>query len=208
MKLTERKRAALIEAAKDELLQYGFRAANMTRVCEKAGTSKRTLYNHFESKELLFSAAISALIDGKMQPHSLRYCPEQCLAAQLRAYLQQKVVALYQLVGLSVVRMVVAELIREPQLAAKYFALVENTDGALQHWIEAAMADGRIRQGASELMVSVIINLFHGHFLWPQLMANVEPPTTATQEALINEMIRIFLCAYEQPQTRDDATAP
>ncbi|MGL4893490.1 MAG: TetR/AcrR family transcriptional regulator C-terminal domain-containing protein, partial [Shewanella sp.] len=84
----------------------------------------------------------------------------------------------------------------------------ENTDGALQHWIEAAMADGRIRQGASELMVSVIINLFHGHFLWPQLMANVEPPTTVTQEALINEMIRIFLCAYEQPRTRDDATAP
>ncbi|MGL5391548.1 MAG: TetR/AcrR family transcriptional regulator, partial [Shewanella sp.] len=197
-----------IEAAKDELLQYGFRGANMARVCEKAGTSKRTLYNHFESKELLFSAAISALIDGKAPTQSLCYCQEQCLAAQLRAYLQQKVIALYQLVGLSVVRMIVAEFIREPQLAAKYFTLVESSDSALQTWIEAAMADGRIRQGASGPMVSVIINLFHGQFLWPQLMANVEPPTPAIQEALINEIIRIFICAYNKPKESTDAAPP
>ncbi|RND27351.1 TetR/AcrR family transcriptional regulator, partial [Vibrio cholerae] len=53
MKLSEQKRLALIEAAKEEFTQFGFHAANMDRVCERAGTSKRTLYRHFTSKELL-----------------------------------------------------------------------------------------------------------------------------------------------------------
>ncbi|MDG4870194.1 helix-turn-helix domain containing protein, partial [Guyparkeria sp. 1SP6A2] len=63
MKVTEQKRLALIEAAKEEFTAYGFNAANMDRVCEKAATSKRTLYRHFESKELLFTAAINSMVE-------------------------------------------------------------------------------------------------------------------------------------------------
>lgn len=35
MKLSEQKRLALIEAAKEEFTQFGFHAANMDRVCER-----------------------------------------------------------------------------------------------------------------------------------------------------------------------------
>lgn len=70
MKVTEQKRLALIEAAKDEFIEFGFNAANMDRVCEKASTSKRTLYRHFESKELLFTAAINAMVEKQKEKKS------------------------------------------------------------------------------------------------------------------------------------------
>ncbi|MGR5470249.1 TetR/AcrR family transcriptional regulator, partial [Vibrio astriarenae] len=63
MKLSEKKRLALIEAAQQEFIEYGFTCANMDRVCGRAATSKRTLYRHFESKDVLFIESIRAVLE-------------------------------------------------------------------------------------------------------------------------------------------------
>ena len=50
---TERKRCAILEAAAEEFQANGFEGTSMDRVAERAGVSKRTIYNHFENKEAL-----------------------------------------------------------------------------------------------------------------------------------------------------------
>ena len=49
------KRAAVIEAATEEFLTYGYFGTSMDRIAEAANVSKRTVYDHFPSKEDLFS---------------------------------------------------------------------------------------------------------------------------------------------------------
>jgi AcrR family transcriptional regulator len=53
----------ILFAAKDVFLELGFERTSMDVIAERAKTSKRTLYAHFESKEKLYLAVV-ALIRG------------------------------------------------------------------------------------------------------------------------------------------------
>jgi AcrR family transcriptional regulator len=52
------KRAAIIAAAEDMFLRQGFGRVSMDQVHARIGGSKRTLYNHFPSKEALYKAIV------------------------------------------------------------------------------------------------------------------------------------------------------
>lgn len=52
----------ILAAARDELAEKGFQGVTMNRLAERAGVTKKTLYNIFQSKESLLLAAISEVI--------------------------------------------------------------------------------------------------------------------------------------------------
>ena len=54
------KRDAIISAATDLFLERGFDDVSMDTIASKADVSKRTIYSHFENKEILFEAIMSA----------------------------------------------------------------------------------------------------------------------------------------------------
>ncbi len=57
------KRAAILTAAKTLFFEEGYGRTTMDRVLSAVGGSKRTLYAHFENKEVLFKAIISQVSD-------------------------------------------------------------------------------------------------------------------------------------------------
>jgi AcrR family transcriptional regulator len=56
-------RRQILFAAKDVFLEAGFEGASMDVIAARAGTTKRTLYAHFENKECLFLAVVDVLRD-------------------------------------------------------------------------------------------------------------------------------------------------
>ena len=54
--------AAILAAARAELADRGFQGVTMNRLAERAGVTKKTLYNIYQSKEALLAAAISEVI--------------------------------------------------------------------------------------------------------------------------------------------------
>ncbi|QKW38177.1 TetR/AcrR family transcriptional regulator [Actinomadura sp. NAK00032] len=72
----ERKRAAIIDAARQVFLQHGFEAG-MDTIAARAGVSKVTIYNHFTGKEELFAAVIGDALKSALG-ESLAYA-EECL---------------------------------------------------------------------------------------------------------------------------------
>ncbi|EEY38314.1 TetR/AcrR family transcriptional regulator [Vibrio mimicus] len=199
MKLSEQKRLALIDAAIEEFTQFGFHAANMDRVCERAGTSKRTLYRHFVSKERLFVEVIDALV---AQPHDsgFVYQPQHPIGEQLHHYLSMKIEVLYQQIGLNVIRMIIGEFIRDPSLTQQYLSLMGAKDPALSAWLDAAIQDQKLIDKDATQMARTLMNLFHGQFLWPQLLAAVELPDAKQQQQIIDEVVRVFVMSYAAPQ--------
>jgi TetR/AcrR family transcriptional regulator of autoinduction and epiphytic fitness len=60
----QRKRVAILGAAREEFLLCGFEAAGVDSIAARAGVSKQTLYNHFGSKEALFSQVVDLVVEG------------------------------------------------------------------------------------------------------------------------------------------------
>src|SRR5262249_29879004 len=58
------KHERIIAAATEAFLDFGFNAANMDLVAQRANVSKMTVYTHFKSKEALFGAIIDGLAGG------------------------------------------------------------------------------------------------------------------------------------------------
>lgn len=58
--LMGRKRAAIVEAARQAFLESGYAQTSMDRIAAAAGVSIKTVYRHFENKDDLFSAVMQA----------------------------------------------------------------------------------------------------------------------------------------------------
>ncbi|WP_159650946.1 TetR/AcrR family transcriptional regulator [Vibrio atypicus] len=196
MKLSEKKRLALIEAAQSEFIEHGFAAANMDRVCELAGASKRTLYRHFSSKDVLFFEAVKSAHQGQSPCVQLDYDPNTDLELQLAAYLRAKLNFLYQDFGLPLARMVISEFIRTPELAESYLQQLQQKDEQLENWFMDAIADRKLKNQDPAKMSNMLMCLLNGNFMWPQLVANQEVPSNEQQEQIIGDMLQLFLNGY------------
>ena len=54
----------IIEAAREEFLEYGYNDASLRRIASKAGIQVGGLYKHFANKEELFASLVEPVIDG------------------------------------------------------------------------------------------------------------------------------------------------
>lgn len=196
MKLSEKKRLALLDSAQTEFIEHGYVAANMSRVCERAGASKRTLYRHFVSKEVLFFEAVKNALNARDEALSLRYEPNRAIEEQLSVYLHKKLDFLYYDFGVPLAKMVIGEFIRTPELTEKYLHQLQNHDQKLEQWFVDAIEDRKLKAQDPAMMSSMLMCLLNGNFMWPQLVANHEIPVSERRAEIIADILQLFLDGY------------
>ncbi len=76
MSVSDQKKKQIVEAAIAEFQEKGYAGASMDRISERAQVSKRTVYNHFESKDVLFRAINQCLADQINSALELPYDPD------------------------------------------------------------------------------------------------------------------------------------
>ena len=81
---SEQKRAAILAAALTEFEARSYRDTSMDRIAATAQVSKRTVYNHFASKQALFDAIAGNLIERVQHVSDRPYDPARSPAEQLR----------------------------------------------------------------------------------------------------------------------------
>ncbi|MDN4696419.1 TetR/AcrR family transcriptional regulator [Vibrio parahaemolyticus] len=187
---------ALIEAAQQEFIEHGFSGANMDRVCERAGTSKRTLYRHFESKDVLFIESIQAVMEIQRARLQFQYSPEKCIEAQLRTYLLAKIDSMYEDFGLPLAKMVISEFMRTPEFVENYLHQLQSQDEQLEKWFSEAIKDQKVKNLNPAMMSNMLICLLKGNFLWPQLIANHKVPNLEQRKKSIEDILTLFLDGY------------
>ncbi len=114
-------RAHILYAAKDVFLELGFERTSMEVVAERAETSKRTLYAHFQNKETLYFAVVElvrALFLHRLKtPEEYSEDAEEALTLFCGQFLE---VLLYS-ATIQMCRVSMAEAKRFPEGAARYF---------------------------------------------------------------------------------------
>lgn len=191
---TSRKRDSILDAALEAFQNEGFDNTSMDRIAELAGASKRTVYNHFASKDALFKAVISRFMGEISALKQIPYDAGQSLEEQLDQFAETKLRILDNPAWMGLFKVGLGVLIRDPELARESLAQAETGEDYLAHWLQAATADGRLHVEDPELASEVFWAMLSGAFIWPHLIQGAMD--TAHIHALKEELIQIFLARY------------
>jgi TetR/AcrR family transcriptional regulator, regulator of autoinduction and epiphytic fitness len=208
-RLTDRKRAAVLEAAIEEFLAAGFDATSMDRIAARAGVSKRTVYNHFPSKEALFAAILRRLWDASHAGTALAYAAGEPLRAQLLALLKKKLSLLNDESFLSLARVAIAAGMHAPERARDMVARIGEREEDLTVWIRAAAADGRLEVDDPLFASQQLQGLVKAFAFWPQVTMGQAPLDEPAQRRVAESAADMFLARYGSPRaTREPPTEP
>jgi TetR/AcrR family transcriptional regulator of autoinduction and epiphytic fitness len=197
LKLTDLKRKAIIRAAGSEFYKNGYEATSMDNIAKRARVSKRTVYNHFSSKEQLFDAIIDELLQMVFKNDLLAYDAERSLKEQLYATIRQEMDIILSEKFMKLARVVTSELIRTPSTAHTFWEDVHRKKVAAFFWLKDAIADGRLNIPSIEIATGQLVGLLKEFVFWPQLLGGQKVPSKAKLDEIVNSAIDIFLNYYE-----------
>ncbi len=196
--VSSRKRAAILDSARETFLRKGFTDANLDDIAALASVSKMTIYSHFGSKDELFRQVIEAIITQRSAagPPLDAAIPEDELAVSLRAIAADIVRTVRHTDVVGIRRVLIAEQPRHPALAAKW-----RRSTVVATTIELADYFRGLQE--RRLLVVGDPNTLAAHFLWmligdsldAGLLDPAEPPTRSPTD-VADEVVQTFLRAY------------
>ena len=187
------KREQILRVATDVFLETGYAAASMDRIAQAAGVSKVTIYNHYASKEALFTEIVMGLCDRMMAPLDEAAAAEpvevtlrriaKSLLDQLR---DERLTALF--------RLVIAETPKFPALGHAYFkAGPERAVATLAAWLEARSQEGLLTVEQPRCAAELFFGMVGGTFKGRRLLLPHEPIDDAAYARHVDHAVALFL---------------
>jgi AcrR family transcriptional regulator len=138
-------RSVIVEAASGQLYESGYASASMNAIAQAAGVSTKTLYRLFPTKADLFNCVVSTRIERFI----LAIDPATLATMDLQHGLEHLLTAYGMLTlsgeTVSMLRFVIAESDRFPELAASFYeGAVVRTNEAMESWLKHQCALGLI----------------------------------------------------------------
>jgi len=196
-RLTDRKRVAIVDAAIAEFREHGFDATSMDKIAATAAVSKRTVYNHFPSKDELFSEILQRMWESSVAQPAVPYVTGQPLRPQVLALVEQKMVLLCDAAFIDLARVVFGETIHSPERAQAMVARLNEKETGLNIWIRAAQQDGRIKAGETLEVAHLLMSPLKTFAFWPQITLGQPTLDADAQANVIESAIDLFLAGYE-----------
>ncbi|AKA23097.1 TetR/AcrR family transcriptional regulator [Pseudomonas chlororaphis] len=196
-RLTDRKREAILQAAITEFRASGFDITSMDKIAATAGVSKRTVYNHFPSKEELFTEILHKLWASIRARADILYQPGLTLREQLRALLLAKLQLLADHNFLDLARVAIAATLHSPERAQYMVARMGEREEGLMVWIRAAAADGRLKPLDPDFAAQQLHGMLKTFAFWPQVTLNRPPLEAPEQQRIVESAIDMFLACYQ-----------
>ena len=196
-RLTERKREAIVAAAISEFRENGFEVTSMDKIAATAGVSKRTVYNHFPSKEELFAEILHQLWASSAAQLDVNYTSDRPLRDQLRGLLEAKMKMMSDANFLDLARVAIAATIHSPERAQDMVNRLSAREEGFTLWVRAAQQDGRLSCSDPAFAAHQIQSLLKAFAFWPQITLGQPSLDAAAQARVIESAIDLFLAGYE-----------
>ncbi|MEM9552820.1 MAG: TetR/AcrR family transcriptional regulator [Acidobacteriota bacterium] len=193
------KRKAVIRAATEEFLQGGFSGTSMDRIADVAQVSKRTVYNHFPSKDDLFQAIIEELLQRTDEMPFHGYSKDEPLEDQLERI---GVTFAETITGedfMKLCRVVVSRFIQAPEWAGVTLTAYAKLRVNLRSWLKACEDDGRLQIPDFDRAETQFCGLIKEFVFWPELMAGQEPASSSERNTVVKSAVDVFLTYYGAP---------
>lgn len=189
-----KKRAAILEGAIEVFIEMGYELASMDRIADTAGVSKRTVYNHFGSKENLFEAILSDHLAQRQSLKTILFNREEPLESQLLAFAHAEIFLIDTPKRLGLSRLLTKVFLNDLSYARETVAKYPPPYAMLLDWLAEAERAGRIHTDDPMLAATMFYAMIEGAITWPALFS--EGINKSAFEPILNEMIALFLTRY------------
>jgi TetR/AcrR family transcriptional regulator, fatty acid metabolism regulator protein len=153
--LAAARRTQILDAATRVFASKGFNRATIRDVARDAGVADGTIYNYFANKTDLLFGLLDRLNDTERRPASLAQATEAPFGDYFRAYVRERVEALWS--NADLFRAVLPELLANPALRARYYDEVIAPTMALgEGAFRELVANGTVRDLDLPLSVRIV----------------------------------------------------
>jgi len=205
MSVSDQKKKQIVAAAIAEFQEKGYAGASMDRISERAQVSKRTVYNHFDSKEVLFKAINQCLADQINSALELPYDPDLPIRDALIRLGWAEGELMISPCFMSLARMIMSETIRDPELAEdmnkRMTKLVVFTE-----YVERAAKEGKLSVDDPEVAASQFLGLIKSRAFFPNIHMGRVPERDEVSN-IIEESVDMFLARYGVKENTSKAPA-
>ncbi len=195
MSVSDQKKKQIINAAITEFQEKGYSGASMDRISERAQVSKRTVYNHFDSKDALFRAINQRLADQINAALEFTFDPDQPIRDALVALGWTQGDLIVQPDFIRLARLITSETIRNPDLASDMSSRI-NKFSIYQEFMKAATVAGQLTVTDPDSAAAQFLGLIKSRSYYPALNYG----TLCTKEAMaaiIEDAVDMFLARYD-----------
>jgi TetR/AcrR family transcriptional regulator, mexJK operon transcriptional repressor len=198
---TDRKRAAILEAAASAFLRAGYLGTSMDQIAAEAGVSKQTVYKQFADKQSLFREIVTTTVDEISDPNYdavLNLRDSGDVEADLREFARGQLTRVMQPRLLQLRRLVIAEAGRFPELGRFFYERgAGRTIAALAGAFERLAERGQLRIDDPPVAAA--------HFNWlimstplnrAMLLGDDRQPSAGELRRYADTGVWVFLAAY------------
>ena len=112
---SDKKREAIISAARQAFQEFGVIGTSMDKLAEMASVSKRTVYNHFSAKEELVMHIVKEQFQNALVDIDVAYDTQASLQSQLESLIMEEINFVSADEHLDLARVVVGHFFYEPE---------------------------------------------------------------------------------------------
>jgi TetR/AcrR family transcriptional regulator of autoinduction and epiphytic fitness len=189
-----KKRATILNGAIDVFISMGYELASMDKIAETAKVSKRTVYNHFGSKENLFQAIVNDFLAQRQSLKTIKYNPEKSLEEQLLEFANAEIFLINSPKRLEISRFLTIVFLKDINYARETVAKYPPNYNVLIDWLKEAEKDSKIKTDNLLLAARVFYALVEGAITYPGLFSN--GINKSAFEPMLDEIIATFLARY------------
>ncbi|EMI56379.1 TetR family transcriptional regulator [Rhodopirellula sallentina SM41] len=194
-RLTDRKRCAILQAAVQEFQSRGFYSASMNGIAEVASVSKRTLYNHFESKDALFDAMVQELLSRAKQLPNADFDPTRDLAEQLTELAESEVEFMTSDAVMALARACISRVLAEPEVGKQVDQ--RQFRHRIETWIGQAQASGYLVESDCEVVAAQFCGLLQTFAFWPTILQGEPGPSRKKKQQIVASTVAMILSQYQ-----------
>lgn len=169
---TSKKRNSILDAAVNTFMKLGYYNSTMDLIAEEAAASKRTLYNHFPSKEVLFDAVISRYLKSQEENSNIIFSPKDSILDQLSQIADSEIFLIKTPKNRGLAKVLTSVFLRDPELAIKSKKKYSQLRVKIYDWFKKAKDNGIVNIIDPILEAETFLSMIQGGITWPALFSN------------------------------------
>lgn len=192
------KHAAILDAAKALFLEFGYDGSSMDKIAKHAGVTKITVYNHFNDKETLFTAAISKYCEEALAEQNFVLHAEDDFRTALAHVGALTLQTIYRPEAMKLHILLLQLGQTNPALAQRFYAAShQRLQGYLEQFFQQAHDLAHLNcpnaHNASQVFLAMLINPHYN-----QVLLQIQPiPDQVGLDALLDQAIAVVMALFK-----------